>query len=564
MAADVTAELDLELAKFSAKLKEARAKARSEGGMIGGELMRSVGSGIAAAGAVLATAFAAALVPAAAGAAAGIVTAVKGAMEQERLDMSFNVLSGGRGTEIFDDLREKSERTGVEVGDMANTVRKFLAMDMPVDEALKLQSAILDISGAVGLSASESNLLGVALAQVAAKGVASMEELRQQIAEKGVPVFDALAQKLGVSNQELYKMVAAGKVSSSQVIDLFANLEGSFAKFRGGADRMASTLAGQFSIVARIFDDLMRVMGEPIRDALKPLLQGVIEMTDGLAEKARAVGEGIASAIQYLAAAFQELSGGEMVDALKTGLVLAFKEGVNALIPGLLNGVDLFARGMGDAMDFAIAKLQPGIQSAMKYIEIGAMDFSAKIAKGFAVFMGGLVREFDVDLIPGVEGMVGKLEAGAAMMETDVALAAKDMAEVIRRAKEEFNSTALTQMMNQRVFDTREERAEWEALLQRLGEKVRANADAAKDAATSADGGGSAAAGGNAASGKGAFAPGALAAAVNLLAGRTMNQLIIEEQQRGNALLGSIDSTLKAIRGEKPKPQSIKIEPVFA
>jgi tape measure domain-containing protein len=251
----------------------------------------------------------------AAGIASQVSASLQKAFEQERLTISFNALSadGGGGSRIFENLREDALRTGQEISSMAGMVQRFMGLGFAEKDALELNSSLLDIAGSLGMTAYEAAGLGAALAQVQAKGVASMEELRQQIAEKGVPVFQVLAQKLGVTEAAVISMVSAGKVGADVVIEAFQNLEGPLERFRGGADRLASSAGGMFERVKREAEDLKMIFGAAILPELKLLLSDVILALKGMKDDASAFGKAMGNVLGNIRAAVKSLGLIEMM-----------------------------------------------------------------------------------------------------------------------------------------------------------------------------------------------------------------------------------------------------------
>lgn len=195
-------------------------------------------------------------------------------------------------------LRDNAKRTGADLTASLDTSRKFIGLGFSPADAVKLDKSIQDIAGTLGLSTARATELGNALAQVQSKGVVSMEELRQQIAEKGVPVFDELAKKLGVTQARLIEMVEKGEVESKKLIDIFLNLEGGFAKFAGGAERGTSKLPGAIARIKANWNDLLVTMGSPINDAITPVLNAISDSLGLMDGRAQAIGDSLAASIE--------------------------------------------------------------------------------------------------------------------------------------------------------------------------------------------------------------------------------------------------------------------------
>ena len=289
--------------------------------------LKGITFGVIKAGAVAAAAAVAAL-------AFSIKSAISNASGIENMGVAFTAITGSvqGSTDLITHLREESKRTGVEMGTMATMVRRLMANGMDITAAKKMTSSLLDISGTLGLGTEEAKLLGIAISQVQAKGVVSMEELRQQIAEKGVPVFDVLAQKLGVTKGKLMEMVAAGKVGSEVLMEAFSNLEGPLAKFRGGAEKMGMTAQGSFNRLKATMADVFAQAGEPLLDGLSGAISTITQKITEWGPKIKAFAESAGSFVRTMAQAFKQGQIGEMV---KLGLIVAAKGMISTLWSGL-------------------------------------------------------------------------------------------------------------------------------------------------------------------------------------------------------------------------------------
>lgn len=323
---------------------------------------------------------------------------LEAAMEQEQLEISLDSLSadGGGGKRIFESLRRDALRTGTDVADMAGNVRKMMAQGMGEAEALKLSKAMLDIAGATGLTSSELALLGNALSQVKGKGQAAMEELRGQIAEKGVPIFEALRQRFNAEDVgEVFDMIKKGKVTADDVIQTFSNLEGPFARFAGAADRMGKTGLGLFGRLKQQVIDLKREFAAEILPELKPVLEDAIGLVGRLKGQAKEFGERLGEALGFLRAMTQELSLGEMLQLaglqLKKQILAAMDEGwrgANA-IHKLFTGDEF-----GDAMERAALRFKKTmLEGVAEVLEALGSEQNKEHPLAFLIKPGGALKK---------------------------------------------------------------------------------------------------------------------------------------------------------------------------
>jgi tape measure domain-containing protein len=111
-----------------------------------------------------------------------------------------------------------------------------------VEPAFKSMDTLIDSVAAFGGSGEQLKRAGVAIQQMAGKGVVSMEELRQQLGEAVPTAINAMADGLGTTYQKLVKEISQGKVlSKPAIIAMMQELERSFA---GSAGAMMDTWGG--------------------------------------------------------------------------------------------------------------------------------------------------------------------------------------------------------------------------------------------------------------------------------------------------------------------------------
>lgn len=337
---------------------------------------------------------------------AGVWSAFKAgsplAGEFERTKIALEALTGSatEADRVMEEMRATWERTGVEVSAQARTIQKFLALGFSVDDATKLQRNILDVAGAVGMTTAEADLLGSALAQVKAKGVVSMEELRQQIAEKGVPVFEELAKKIGVSQGALIEMVSAGKVPAQDLIDIFLNMEGSFARFEGGAEKLGSTWGGMLARIGAQWRLLLADFAAPINEALKPALGQAIEWLKSMRPLAVQFGQALADGVTGMIQIFRS---GQVEEFLKLGLLAAFEFAaanyVTLMLLAVQTVLEFMAKGFVNAVTLPV-RLFVTIFS-------GAVDILTKLLEGDFSGAIAVVTDFFQRSGVGVLGVMG-------------------------------------------------------------------------------------------------------------------------------------------------------------
>lgn len=350
--AAITAEMALEVGRFRAGINQINQMLRSHaasGDKAGRDHGRNYSRGFSREFSSMLKGLLAAAGITGIGFAAGqqFVAAMKDAANRERFEIGVASLTGdaSAGDELFTRFRKLAKETGADLDQLTLQARRAIGQGMDTSTADQMVRSALDIQGSLALTNEETQRLINGFLQVKSKGVAAMEELRQQIAEKGVPIFDALSSQFGMEKPELFKAIEQGILPAEAVLDVFINLRGEFERFRGGAAKMAETLGGAWNVVQAQWRDLRIEFSEPIADTIRPILREVGGMLEGLNAQAGGFGAGIAAGVGNIRAAIQELSGDELIGLLGDGLKFAFLQAMVTVEDGIGAALDLLADG---------------------------------------------------------------------------------------------------------------------------------------------------------------------------------------------------------------------------
>lgn len=209
------------------------------------------------------------------GAASGAVVL---AAKAEQSAAAFETLlgSGEKAKAFLADLSQFAAQTPFELTGLQDASRKLLAFGFTAEQILPMMRSIGDAVGALGGGAAEISRVTMALGQMQAKGKVSAEEM-MQLAELGLPVWDMLAQKIGVTVPEAMKMAENGAISAGQAIP--ALLEGMSDRFGGAMERQATTLMGLWSNLSDNVTMTATALGNKLVEALnlKDVAGGLIE-----------------------------------------------------------------------------------------------------------------------------------------------------------------------------------------------------------------------------------------------------------------------------------------------
>jgi tape measure domain-containing protein len=568
--ASITAELALEISKFQSALKQAqnslkgfRGQAQQQGAGLGQTLFAGVGKAAAGVGAMVAGALA----------AAGLGKVMSGAIERavsdEQLQVSFDVLVGDstKAKETIESLRRLGAETPFEFPELAEAGKKLIAFGEGADSVTETLRRIGDVSSGIQAPIGEiAEIYGKARVQ----GRLFAEDINQ-LTGRGIPIIQEFARQLGVTDAEVKQMASDGRIGFANLEQAFISLTSEGGKFGGMMALQSRTVGGLWSTLKDNVGEVLLSFGQPINDALRPMLDAAIEKVGLLKEAAARVGAAVSAGMKAVVAIFQEFTGAEVGKLALDSLTLAFKEAVNLLYKSLVGSF--------------FAAVQMLVEQVKSVILLFSILTTAEFWKGLGNVLLGLARSFgaamlefiaqaveNLKTIPGVSALLGDADQffrdvaqeARSQAESNYAAGSDALAPVVDRVQqriaETFENVAGAFQDNfsraATIFDTSEELGRLEDAARRVRERVQSSQvqAAAKPKAAAVPGVGGPV---NAEAGKTRVAPGLFASAVNLIMGRSANELILDESKKQTAKLDSIDRKLGEMNRnlEKPPPQ---------
>lgn len=213
---------------------------------------------------------------------AGIgAAAVKSAIDLEKLETSFISLTGGaeQAANMMANLNDFTAKTPFQIEGVANAARQLIASGTGVDQVNNQLQFLGDIAATSG---SEIQDIAAIFAKVNAKGKVELENLNQ-LAERGIPIFEALADATGLPANKL----GAGAVPVKQFNQVLAGFakEGGFAA--GAMERLSETAAGKFSTAL----DNLKLAGAELAQTLMPTIKEIIGSVTRAAQRFTSLNE---------------------------------------------------------------------------------------------------------------------------------------------------------------------------------------------------------------------------------------------------------------------------------
>ena len=190
--------------------------------------------------------------------------AVQVAADMEKLQAGLQAVTGdaARARAEMDFVRRTASAAGVDVTAAASA---YLGLAAATKGTAVEGQAARDVFAAVstamaraGKSSAETQNALTALAQMASKGVVSMEEMRGQLGEALPGAFQAAAQGMGITVQELGKLIESGQLTAQ---DIFPALARGLGEIYGGAPA-AQTLSQEITGIKNAFADMADRIGQ--------------------------------------------------------------------------------------------------------------------------------------------------------------------------------------------------------------------------------------------------------------------------------------------------------------
>lgn len=213
----------------------------------------------------------------------------------ENLETRLGNLLGGTeaATEAMGMIKDLATTTPFAVSDMAESFIKLTAFGLQPTE--RQMRALADVAANLGGGTEVLTGVTLALGQAWTKGKLQGEEILQ-LAERGVPVWDALAAATGRSVAELQEMSSEGKLGRdviSALIDELGRMN------EGASDELMKTFAGAVSNAKDALEEFFNMIAESgaldwLTEKLRELLAEFDRMkeTGELQERAKEIADG--------------------------------------------------------------------------------------------------------------------------------------------------------------------------------------------------------------------------------------------------------------------------------
>ncbi|HEY8562792.1 MAG TPA: tape measure protein [Pyrinomonadaceae bacterium] len=307
-------------------------------------------------------------------------------MEQTKI--GFETLMGGAeaANKHLAELKKFAVETPFDFETLTAASRRLQNVGLEAGKIVPLMRDIGNAAAAAGASSEELDQITLAFSQIIAKGKVSAEEVNQ-LAERGVPVWEMLSKTLGKSKAEIIKLSEAGKISSEIFLKVFQNF--SQAKFGDAMVRQSQTFLGAWSSIKDMAIQTAEELFKPIYDETSRFaakfsnsLQAQLPEAKSAGEKfGFALGEAIGDGYRRSQTNWGEVAGQTALRAFRFSLAA----GTSGIIPALGNEItggfgNDFGKGFGEGF-LKGAKVPAASIADLRKIDDSVGKISDKVLK---------------------------------------------------------------------------------------------------------------------------------------------------------------------------------------
>lgn len=194
-------------------------------------------------------------------------------VETTKLQLSALTGSVEEGAQAFDMLQEFAALTPFTFDEVTRAARSLIAAGIDLQELPDTLTDLGNVAAATGTALSD---LAVIYQQMLNKGKVSNEEMLQ-LAERGVPAYQALAEALGLTVPEIQKLAEQGKLGADEVRLLGQELG---KLYPTAIQDQAESFNGKWSTLA----DTTKAIGQDLGRTVLPAMENTVDVLQQLAD----------------------------------------------------------------------------------------------------------------------------------------------------------------------------------------------------------------------------------------------------------------------------------------
>ncbi len=240
---------------------------------------------------------------------AGLQTAI----EQENFQVAFEQFTGSieNAVELTKMLNELSVRTPFTGGEVMGAANSLLSAGMEWEKAFSTVESLTNMAK----DGQQLQELTAILGKGFAKGKFQTEQVNQFV-ERGINLYPALAQSMGVAEDELGKLITKG-LTFNQVMSGLQTMTQEGGQFYGYAEKKSQTTEGLMSTIGGGMEQANKELFTPILEAVKPMMKLLADNMKTVVSITEVLGKGLARLAPILAPFVAIWGAGKLVGQIK-------------------------------------------------------------------------------------------------------------------------------------------------------------------------------------------------------------------------------------------------------
>lgn len=210
----------------------------------------------------------------------------------ETAKMGFTTMLGSaeKADKFVRQMADFAAKTPFEFPELNTAAQRMLAFGFSAEDVIPNMTAIGDAVAALGGTSETVDRVTTALGQMKAKHKVSAEEMLQ-LTEAGIPAWDILASRIGVSVPKAMEMAKKGQLDLDETMT--AIIGGMGERYAGGMAKQAETMTG-------IMSTLKDNVGLALAKIIEPFMPAIKGVLSGLANFAGSAGDSISGAMEKI------------------------------------------------------------------------------------------------------------------------------------------------------------------------------------------------------------------------------------------------------------------------
>ena len=190
-------------------------------------------------------------------------------LEQNEVALTTMLKSADKAKQVLKEFREFGAATPFETTEIIKAGKQLIAFGVSADEVTNTLRRIGDVAAGIGAPLGElSEIYG----KILVSNTVYNEDLNQ-LAGRGIPIFQELAKVTGRNASEIKKLSSEGKITAKEIELAFKNMTNAGGTFAGLMKAQSQTLSGVWSTLKSQVDEAFTSMGNQMTGSAKVLVK---------------------------------------------------------------------------------------------------------------------------------------------------------------------------------------------------------------------------------------------------------------------------------------------------